>query len=168
MGGNESKRTMVVDRDDIMVTQSVINRLSGKEKVPDSAPEPEHKTGSGMDFDYAIPSSKIRQIESEYQERLKATEEREAMSKARLKQYEEQSEQQLQTQQEQFSRTMDELEKKFIRNTGSPVCQDIQQDVFQCYQTNPKQTLNCSSHVRAFTSCVDDARKDAYHMSKKA
>ncbi|XP_033746095.1 MICOS complex subunit MIC19-like [Pecten maximus] len=168
MGASDSKRTVVVDRDDIAVTQSVINRLSGREKGPPPAPEPEPKSGGGMDFDYAIPSSKIRQIESEYEERLKATEEREAVSKARLKKYEEQSEQQLQTQQEQFSRAMDDLEKKFIRNTGSPVCQDIQQDVFHCYQSNPKQTLNCSTHVRAFTSCVDDARKDAYDMSKKA
>ncbi|XP_060064631.1 MICOS complex subunit MIC19-like [Ylistrum balloti] len=164
MGASDSKRTMVVERDDVMVTQNVIKRLSGREKVP----EPESKSEDGMHFDYAIPSSKIRQIEAEFQERLKATEEREAESKARLKKYEEQSEQQLQTQQEQFSQAMDELEKKFLRNTGSPICQDIQQDVFHCYQSNPKQTLNCSAQVRAFTSCVDDARKDAYDMSKKA
>ncbi|OWF43584.1 MICOS complex subunit Mic19-like [Mizuhopecten yessoensis] len=166
MGASDSKRTMVVDRDDIMVTQGVLKRLTSKEKA--SEPETKPEDGSGMELDYAIPSRRIRQIESAYEEKLKMMEEKEAQAKSRLQKYEEQSEQQLQTQKEEFSQAMDEVENKFMRNTGSPVCQDIQQDVFHCYQNNPEQTLNCSSQVRAFTSCVDDARKDAYDMSKKA
>jgi len=165
MGASDSKRTMVVNRDDIMVTQGVLKRLTS----PDQAPEPESKPEdrSGMEFGHAIPSHTIRQIESAYEEKLKTMEEKEAQVKARLHKYEEQSEQQLQTQKEEFNQAMTEVENKFMRNTGSPVCQDIQQEVFHCYQNNPKQTLNCSSQVRAFTSCVDDARKDAYDMSKK-
>ena len=38
------------------------------------------------------------------------------------------------------------------------MCQDLQDEVFQCYQKNPSEPLNCSKQVKAFTSAVEKAR----------
>ena len=45
------------------------------------------------------------------------------------------------------------------RQTGSPVCQDLQDEVYHCYQKNPSEPLNCSQQVRAFTAAVEKARQ---------
>ena len=47
----------------------------------------------------------------------------------------------------------------FRKHTCSPVCQDLQAKVYECYLGNPKQTLNCSAEVRAFSTCVERARQ---------
>ncbi|KAK3780755.1 hypothetical protein RRG08_001861 [Elysia crispata] len=59
---------------------------------------------------------------------------------------------------EQFALAVQEVEKKFMNVTASPVCQDLQAKVLECYQANGSEPLNCSALVNAFASCVDRAR----------
>ncbi|GFR72722.1 MICOS complex subunit [Elysia marginata] len=59
---------------------------------------------------------------------------------------------------EQFALAVQEVEKKFMNVTASPVCQDLQTKVLECYQANGTEPLNCSGIVNAFASCVDRAR----------
>jgi hypothetical protein len=47
----------------------------------------------------------------------------------------------------------------FRKQSGGPVCQDLQQEVYECYQNNMKQPLNCSRQVKAFTEAVQKARE---------
>ncbi|CAG5115273.1 unnamed protein product [Candidula unifasciata] len=62
---------------------------------------------------------------------------------------------------EQFANAVREVEQKFLKVTASPVCQDLQAKVLECYQSNPGQVLNCSALVNAFSTCVDRARMAA-------
>lgn len=50
----------------------------------------------------------------------------------------------------------------FRKTTGPQVCPDLQTKVYQCYQANPDQTLECSSVVRAFVDCVERARQVSF------
>lgn len=165
MGASDSKRTMVVDRTDITVTQDVFSRLSGPEPASESKPATSEKENIQG---HNLSSEQIKQLEMAYESRLQSLQERVTITRSKIEKLEEQNEKQLAAEKEEFAKAVDEIEKKFIRSTGSPVCQNIQQDVYQCYRSNPKQTLNCASQVKAFTSCVDDARKDAYDMVQKA
>lgn len=53
----------------------------------------------------------------------------------------------------------------FRKTTGPQVCPDLQTKVYQCYQANPDQTLECSSVVRAFVDCVERARQVSFFIS---
>lgn len=58
----------------------------------------------------------------------------------------------------QFADSVKEVEQKFFTSSASPVCQDLQHKVLQCYQENGNAVLNCSSIVNAFSQCVERAR----------
>jgi hypothetical protein len=47
----------------------------------------------------------------------------------------------------------------YSKSLGSPICQDLQEAVFQCYQAHPKQTLLCTEQVKAFSQCVQQQRE---------
>ncbi|KAK9400234.1 MICOS complex subunit MIC19-like [Crotalus adamanteus] len=40
-----------------------------------------------------------------------------------------------------------------------PVCVDLQNQIFQCYQQNPKETLSCSALAAEYFKCVQHARQ---------
>ncbi|WAR26207.1 LOW QUALITY PROTEIN: MIC19-like protein [Mya arenaria] len=46
---------------------------------------------------------------------------------------------------EEFARAVEEVEAKFIKQTGSPVCQDLQQEVYNCYQEHYKESLRAET-----------------------
>lgn len=47
----------------------------------------------------------------------------------------------------------------FRKHTSSPVCQNLQSRVYECYLSNRNQILNCAAEVRAFSTCVERARQ---------
>ncbi|WAR26252.1 MIC19-like protein [Mya arenaria] len=69
---------------------------------------------------------------------------------------------------EEFARAVEEVEAKFIKQTGSPVCQDLQQEVYNCYQEHYKESLRCSTQVKAFTQAVERERRNALISSKQS
>lgn len=79
----------------------------------------------------------------------------------KLKELEEKNAQLLNARVDEFAQAVQEVEKKFMNSTGSPVCQDLQDKVFRCYTDNHKKTLLCSADVRAFFECVERARANA-------
>eukprot|EP00105_Crassostrea_gigas_P032041 XP_011454913.1 PREDICTED: MICOS complex subunit Mic19 [Crassostrea gigas] len=79
----------------------------------------------------------------------------------KLKELEEKNAQLLNARVDEFAQAVQEVEKKFMNTTGSPVCQDLQDKVFRCYTDNHKKTLLCSADVRAFFECVERARANA-------
>ena len=49
--------------------------------------------------------------------------------------------------------------------TCTPICQELEIDVVQCYQNNPTQTLKCSSVVKEFGDCVRKHREVRHKVS---
>ncbi|ESO90493.1 hypothetical protein LOTGIDRAFT_69719, partial [Lottia gigantea] len=92
------------------------------------------------------------------QDTKKAIQEVEAFYQEKLKQLEAKNAQLQKITTEQFAKAVQEVEQKFLKQTGSPVCDDIQGKVYNCYSSKPQQTLNCWKEVGAFTSCVERAR----------
>uniref|UniRef100_A0A670ZNA7 Coiled-coil-helix-coiled-coil-helix domain containing 3 n=1 Tax=Pseudonaja textilis TaxID=8673 RepID=A0A670ZNA7_PSETE len=45
------------------------------------------------------------------------------------------------------------------RYKTDPVCVDLQNQIFQCYQQNPKETLSCSALAAEYFKCVRHARQ---------
>lgn len=58
----------------------------------------------------------------------------------------------------ELERTASEVEGTFVNSIVTPVCQDSQNAVLQCYKDHPHQTLECASVVQQFTRCVDLTR----------
>lgn len=59
---------------------------------------------------------------------------------------------------EEVTAAMKDVEKLFMKASCSPVCQNQQEAVFNCYQDHPHQSLRCTRQVENFTQCVDLAR----------
>ncbi len=59
---------------------------------------------------------------------------------------------------------MTKLNFHFRKTTSSPICSDLQEDVMNCYNENPKETLNCSGVVKAYSSCVQEQREVKNHV----
>ncbi|KAL8621155.1 hypothetical protein ACOMHN_004826 [Nucella lapillus] len=151
MGGSGSTRRVVVEEVDgsgvVKISDSVVKRIRGEEGgAGDAPPTPSpnmHRPPSMSDKSRAM----VQDIESFYTHRLRELEDRN-------------SELQKITN-EQFVKAVQEVEQKFLKHTSTPVCQNMQSKVYECYLDNPKQTLNCSAQVRAFSTCVERARQNA-------
>ncbi|CAC5414027.1 CHCHD3 [Mytilus coruscus] len=134
------------------VSQSVVRRLKGE---TESEPKTDHTESRREQFSDTTtetriprePSQEVKKLESYYQSKLAELEKRNA---SLLKQTT-----------AQFAEAVQEVEKKFLKTTGPQVCSDLQTKVYQCYQSNPDQTLECSSVVKAFVDCVERARQNA-------
>ncbi|GFO40508.1 micos complex subunit [Plakobranchus ocellatus] len=159
MGSGESKRRVIVEDADgeeiVTVTEAVVRRMKG---LPDidktgtkqashpstaSAPTPSPPVSRSAELDRATSVLK-REAEDFYLQKIRDLQDR----NIRL---------QKQTN-EQFAIAVQEVEKKFVNVTASPVCQDLQAKVLECYQANGSEPLNCSAIVNAFATCVDRAR----------
>lgn len=141
MGADQSTRKVIVEgTDNIRITESVVGRLIGV---------PESEVSKGSEGQYGPVTAEEReaikrQIEDEYRQKIYNAN----VELNRIKT-------------EQFAKAVQEVESKFLKYSGSPVCQDLQDEVFQCYQKNPSEPLNCSKQVKAFTSAVEKARLNA-------
>ncbi|KAK7070580.1 hypothetical protein SK128_007741 [Halocaridina rubra] len=59
---------------------------------------------------------------------------------------------------EQVSSALKEVESLFMKASCTPVCQNQQEAVMNCYQDHPRQSLRCAREVEHFTQCVDLSR----------
>ncbi|KAH3881418.1 MICOS complex subunit MIC19-like [Dreissena polymorpha] len=149
MGTSQSSqdtRTLQVDKEGVIeITGDVYKRLAG-------LPE-EQRRGGGRGGGETLTDEQVaalrRQIENEYRQRIvdKSNENH------RIKT-------------EEFARAIQEVESKFLKQTGTPVCGDLQQEVYSCYQEHYKQPLRCSSQVKAFAQAVERERRNAFISSK--
>ncbi|XP_052779413.1 MICOS complex subunit Mic19-like [Mya arenaria] len=155
MGGSQSSantRTVEVDESGnpiVFLTGNVHRRLQG---LPESQ---EKDVQQGVPEGMALSREQVeamrRQIENEYRQRIIDTHSENHKIKA-----------------EEFARAVEEVEAKFIKQTGSPVCQDLQQEVYNCYQEHYKESLRCSTQVKAFTQAVERERRNALISSKQS
>nr|XP_022301630.1 MICOS complex subunit Mic19-like [Crassostrea virginica] len=136
MGGSSSTRRIEFEQDpnnQIVVTEDFAKRIGS------------HGTNSGR------PSRRKMESEEEFSHSYNQ----------KLKELEDKNAQLLNARVDEFAQAVQEVEKKFMNSTGSPVCQDLQDKVFRCYTENHKKTLLCSADVRAFFECVERARANA-------
>lgn len=59
---------------------------------------------------------------------------------------------------DEFNSKVHELSARFRLKQSPVVCQEAQNSVLQCYQSNKTTSLNCNEQVRAFVQCVETAR----------
>lgn len=59
---------------------------------------------------------------------------------------------------EQVTTALKEVENLFMKATCSPVCQNQQEAVMNCYNDHAHQSLRCAREVEQFTQCVDLSR----------
>ncbi|VDP93627.1 unnamed protein product [Echinostoma caproni] len=59
---------------------------------------------------------------------------------------------------EEYTRTVERLENKYIRPTPGGCCTAAEQRVEDCYQANPGKTLLCSKLVAEYVRCVNNFR----------
>ncbi|XP_061195374.1 MICOS complex subunit Mic19-like [Saccostrea echinata] len=135
MGGSSSKRRVEFNdpNDPIVISQDVAKRIGVD---PYNPGKPSRRKLESEEELTDLYNSKIKELEAKNADLLKA----------RVN---------------EFAQAVQEVEKKFMNTTGSPVCQDLQDKVFHCYTENSKKTLLCSAEVRAFFECVERARANA-------
>ncbi|KAG7154072.1 MICOS complex subunit mic25-like [Homarus americanus] len=59
---------------------------------------------------------------------------------------------------EEATAALKDVEKLFLKASCSPICQNHQEAVMNCYQDHPRQSLRCAKEVENFTQCVDLSR----------
>ncbi|XP_005103247.1 MICOS complex subunit Mic19 isoform X2 [Aplysia californica] len=153
MGGSGSttRRVVVEDAGDdvVKISEAVVRRLKG---IPD-------RDNAGSDVPPPIPSPTSRPDQRLYSQEI--NQEVEDFYVQKLKELQERNAALQKQTNDQFAKAVKEVEEKFVNYTASPVCQDLQTKVLQCYQDNANEVLNCSAIVNAFSTCVDRARMAA-------
>ncbi|KAK7102508.1 MICOS complex subunit MIC19-like [Littorina saxatilis] len=160
MGGSGSTRRVVVEDNDgggvVKISDSVVKRIRGQEDFSAAGAGSSSSGSAGAGTGSRPPSfSGYKGTD------VAALQDIEAFYMDRLKQLEQQNSELQKITNEQFVKAVQEVEQKFLKHTCAPVCQDLQKRVYECYLANPKQTLNCSVEVRAFSTCVERARQNA-------
>uniref|UniRef100_U3FXA7 Coiled-coil-helix-coiled-coil-helix domain-containing protein 3 n=1 Tax=Micrurus fulvius TaxID=8637 RepID=U3FXA7_MICFL len=79
--------------------------------------------------------------------------------KEQLNRLEERSSQFYKVTTEQYEKAVEEVKSRFKRYKTDPICVDLQNQIFQCYQQNPKETLSCSALAAEYYKCVQHARQ---------
>lgn len=162
MGATSSTRRVTLEEDDgpglVKISGSVVKRLRGEEeaRIPET-PAPEEKrapTPSAPSAPQAQPA-KIAPFTTSEEDITRL----EKIYKDKLNRLEKLNKELHETSTKEFSQAVEEVEKKFLKYTTSPVCQEQQDAVQKCYHDNPKQTLLCSSQVKAFLECVEKTRQ---------
>ncbi|XP_025106588.1 MICOS complex subunit MIC19-like [Pomacea canaliculata] len=151
MGTSQSSRRVVVEDGEttgvVKISESVVKRIRGQ--VPDTKESSSSELPSKCTVTTQT-SPACTQLDKEddfYRQSWKELEERNAELQRITN--------------EQFAKAVVEVEKKFLKHTSSPVCQNLQSRVYECYLSNRNQILNCAAEVRAFSTCVERARQNA-------
>ncbi|XP_054750981.1 MICOS complex subunit MIC19-like isoform X1 [Lytechinus pictus] len=127
----------------VKVSEDVLRRMFGEEDSTKS-------TGDSRSSDPLPRRSEARwkarmdELEDHYREKLRNAEEKSAAFYKLTA--------------EQFQKAADEVEAKFMKQRFVPICENLQNDVLKCYAKNPNQTLNCAQEVKAFNTCIEQAR----------
>lgn len=59
---------------------------------------------------------------------------------------------------EKFNQAVEETKQKFSQPIKMPACQQLKNNVLNCYKQNPTRALNCSQQVRDFLHCVETSQ----------
>ena len=68
---------------------------------------------------------------------------------------------------EEFNKSADDVEQKFLKSTLKPICGKLQASLLECYKNNPKAILDCSEDLKNFRDCIDNT-KDSLLKNKIA
>ncbi|XP_068128742.1 MICOS complex subunit MIC19 isoform X2 [Hyperolius riggenbachi] len=60
---------------------------------------------------------------------------------------------------EQYQDAANTVEARFKRYVSHPMCAELQTQILQCYQQNPRQTLSCSALASQYMQCVNNAKQ---------
>ncbi|KAK0052716.1 MICOS complex subunit MIC19-like isoform X2 [Biomphalaria pfeifferi] len=152
MGGSGSTRRVVVEdargEDVVTISEAVVRRLQGQpeayEAIPETKPTAPPQFFKPETFESKSSSLLTKDEEDFFTQKLQELQQRNAALQKLTN--------------EEFAKAVQEVEEKFVKTTSSPICQDLQLKVIECYQANPTEVLNCASVVDAFTTCVERAR----------
>lgn len=155
MGSEQSTRRVTIDVDNsqtssIKISSDVLQRLKEQDEIvgPVSTTTttiPQVSAKPHFSMPPVQDSAELERLEKLYAERLKRLENLNSQLHTESK--------------ENFSQAVKEVEQKFLTQTFSPICQDKQQSVLDCYRKNPGKPILCSSEVKNFLSCVNDTRQ---------
>ncbi len=65
---------------------------------------------------------------------------------------------------ENLAKEIEKVEKKFSKYTYTPICELERAEIEQCYLTNSKQVLTCSSIAEKFIKCVQQHREQSLRL----
>ncbi|XP_034276672.1 MICOS complex subunit MIC19 isoform X2 [Pantherophis guttatus] len=102
---------------------------------------------------------KTQLLAKQLEEKEKELKKHETYYKEQLNRLEERSSQFYKVTTEQYEKAVNEVKSRFKRYKADPVCVDLQNQIFQCYQLNPKETLSCSALAAEYFKCVQHARQ---------
>ncbi|KAM3832760.1 LOW QUALITY PROTEIN: MICOS complex subunit MIC19 [Vipera latastei] len=102
---------------------------------------------------------KSQLMAKQLEEKEKELKKHETYYKEQLNRLEERSSQFYKVTTEQYEKAVAEVKSRFKRYKADPVCVDLQNQIFQCYQQNPKETLSCSALAAEYFKCVQHARQ---------
>ncbi|XP_026541510.1 MICOS complex subunit Mic19-like [Notechis scutatus] len=102
---------------------------------------------------------KSQLLAKQLEEKEKELKKHETYYKEQLNRLEERSSQFYKVTTEQYEKAVEEVKSRFKRYKADPVCVDLQNQIFQCYQQNPKETLSCSALATEYFKCVRHARQ---------
>ncbi|XP_029471200.1 MICOS complex subunit MIC19 isoform X1 [Rhinatrema bivittatum] len=60
---------------------------------------------------------------------------------------------------DEYQKAANDVETRFKRYEVHPICAELQDKIFQCYQQNSKQSLSCSALARLYLRCVNSAKQ---------
>ncbi|XP_070558256.1 MICOS complex subunit MIC19-like [Ptychodera flava] len=150
MGSSGSTpKTVTVEMDQengtVKISEAVVQRMIGEAEPQETKAEKQKSQTTRTEPDEAYVK-KMEDNEKRWKEKLRNAE----LKNAEL----------YRLTSEQFAKAAEEVESKFIHQTYRPICKDLQEEVLKCYSMNPKEMLNCTAEVRAFTSCVEETRNN--------
>ncbi|XP_072181529.1 MICOS complex subunit mic25-like [Diadema setosum] len=151
MGGSSSTtagRRISLEQDGeggvVKVSEDVLRRIMGEEESPKSDQDPTRPARPLPRHVDQRWKARMDELEDHYREKLRHAEEKSAAFYKLTA--------------DQFQKAADEVEAKFLKQRYVPICENLQNEVAKCYADNPKQTLNCAQEVKAFNTCVEQAR----------
>ncbi|XP_058046038.1 MICOS complex subunit MIC19 [Ahaetulla prasina] len=102
---------------------------------------------------------KTQLLAKQLEQKEKELKKQETYYKEQLNRLEERSSQFYKVTTEQYEKAVNEVKSRFKRYKTDPVCGDLQNQILQCYQENPKETLSCSTLAAEYFKCVQHARQ---------
>nr|CAH8842328.1 unnamed protein product [Trichobilharzia regenti] len=141
-GSSNQTRDVTFHPDDIIVSEEVVNRIR-KAAAPVKETESEVHTPESFKAKYSLSlKHELEEAEKRYEKSLRLIEHRdeELFNKAA----------------EEYTRTVERLENKYMRPTPGGCCAAAEQRVEDCYKQNPGRILLCSKFVTEYDRCVQN------------
>ncbi|CAH8519700.1 unnamed protein product [Heterobilharzia americana] len=135
-------RDVTFHPDDIIVSQDVVDRIR-KAAIPVSDIKDEVHTPESFKPEYSLGLKReLEEAERRYEKRLQLLEHR--------------NEQLFKEAAEEYTRTVERLENKYMRPTPGGCCAAAEQRVEDCYKQNAGKVLLCSKLVSEYDRCVQN------------